>query len=86
MLLGRVAGPEAEDIVMTAGEELIQEGFEKGFEKAKRGTLLDLLRQRFGSEVNAAVEARLAAASVLQISKWLGHFVSSSSLAELLAD
>lgn len=85
--MGRVAGPEAEDIVMTAGDELIQEGIEKGIEKGERRMLLRFLRMRFGGAVDAAIESRVAAASERRIDRWVERMQSPSlSLAEVLAD
>jgi len=88
--LERVAGPDAKDTVMTAGERLIQQGIEKGEErgilKGERALLLRLLRKRFGTQVDAAVELRLEAASAEQIACWAERLLSAATLSELLAD
>ena len=76
--LDRVAGPDAKDTIMTAGENLIQQG--------ERAVLLRLLRQRFGSQVDAEIERRLAAASAAQITTWVGRVLPAATLTELLAD
>lgn len=84
--LERVAGPEAKDIIMTAGERLIQQGEERGFQKGERALLLRLLRKRFGNQVDAEIEQRLALASAEQIAVWAERVLSAPTLAELLAD
>jgi hypothetical protein len=48
--------------------------------------LLHLLRHRFGSEVDAQVEARVAAASFEQLQAWSARLLSTPTLAALLAD
>src|SRR5262249_6183746 len=50
--LERVAGPEAKDSVMTAGERLIQQGEDRGIQKGERALLLRQLRKRFGNQVD----------------------------------
>ncbi len=88
--LERVAGPDTKDTIMTAGERLIQQGEERGIQKGiqqgERAVLLRLLRQRFGSHVDADVEQRLATASAQQITTWIERALSAATLAELLAD
>jgi hypothetical protein len=92
--LVRVVGPDAKEIIMTAGERLIQQGEERGVEKgiqqgiqqAERTMLLRLLRQRFGSQVDAEVERRLAAATAEQRHRWADRVLTATTLAELLAD
>jgi predicted transposase/invertase (TIGR01784 family) len=88
--LERVAGPEAKDTVMTAGERLIQQGEERGLQKGirqgERALLLRLLRMRFGNQVDDATERRLEAASAEQIAVWAERVLSAATLAELLAD
>ena len=63
-------------------EESRAEGRQEGF----REMLLRLLRLRFGSEVDADVEQRVATASVGQIEAWTVRLLSAPTLAELLAD
>src|SRR5204862_1668925 len=90
-LLDRVAGPEAKDIVMTAGERLIQQGEERGLQKGlqqgiqqgERALLLKLLRKRFGTQVDDATERRLEAASAEQIAIWAERVLSVATLTEL---
>ena len=75
---------------MTAGQQLIEQGIAQGIEKGRRQgiqeVLLRLLRQRFGNEVTAHVEQRIATASVEEIDTWFARVVSAATLAELFAD
>jgi hypothetical protein len=50
------------------------------------GILLLLLRKRFGQQVDAAIEQRVATASREQIATWAERVLSAATLAELLAD
>jgi hypothetical protein len=92
--LERVAGPEAKDTIMTAGERLIQQGEERGIQKGiqqgieqgERAVLLRLLRQRFGSQVDTDTERRLATATTDQLATWVERVLSAATLTELLAD
>ena len=88
--LERVAGPDAKDTIMTAGERLIQQGIERGIqrgiEQGERAVLLRLLRQRFGSQMDAETERRMATASTDQLAAWVERALSTATLAELLAD
>jgi predicted transposase/invertase (TIGR01784 family) len=88
--LERVAGPEAKDTVMTAGERLIQQGeargLQKGIQQGERALLLRQLRKRFGNQVDDATERRLEAASAEQIAIWAERVLSAATLTELLAD
>ena len=92
--LERVAGPEAKDAVMTAGERLIQQGEERGIQKGiqqgiqqgERALLLRLLRKRFGSQIDADIERRVEAASAEQIGTWAERVLSAMTLTELLAN
>jgi hypothetical protein len=77
-VLQREIGPEVKDIIMTIGEQFIQQG--------ERRLLLHLLRKRFGAQVNADTERRLAAATPEQIALWAERVFSAATLAELLED
>ncbi|HEY0482363.1 MAG TPA: Rpn family recombination-promoting nuclease/putative transposase [Kofleriaceae bacterium] len=93
-LLERDLGPEAKDAIMTAGQQLIEQGRQQGIEQGvqqgrQQGIqelLLRLLRQRFGGEVNTQVEQRIAAASLEQVDAWSARVLSAATLSELLAD
>jgi hypothetical protein len=96
--LERVAGSEAKDTVMTAGERLIQQGeerglakglekgLEKGIQQGERALLLRQLRKRFGNHVDDATAQRLETASAEQIAIWAERVLSAETLTELLAD
>jgi len=79
---------------MTAGERLIQQGEEQGIQRGiqqgiqqgERKTLLRQLQQRFGDEVDADIETRVAAATTEQIDAWVVRVLTVSTLAELFAD
>jgi hypothetical protein len=81
-------GPEVEETVMTAGERLIQQGYDKGFEEAQRDTLcaalLKLLDQRFG-RLPAAVESRIEAAGAEDLERWLDRVIAARSLDDVFA-
>jgi hypothetical protein len=89
-----VAGPEAKDTIMTAGERLIQQGEERGIEQGiepgieqgERAVLLRLLRQRFGNQVAPETERRIATASNDQLATWVERMLSTATLTQLLAD
>jgi flagellar motor switch protein FliG len=74
--------PQTKDTIVTAGQQLIEQGRQQGIQQL----LLRLLRQRFGDEVDAHVEQRIAAASVEQIEIWSVRVLSAATLAEVLAD
>jgi predicted transposase/invertase (TIGR01784 family) len=88
--LERVVGPDTKDTIMTAGERLIQKGVEQGIlqgiQQGERKLLLRQLRQRFGNQVDANVEARIATASPEQVDTWAQRVLSVTTLTELLAD
>lgn len=60
---------------MTAGQRLIEEGRQQERAESRprvQGMMRQLLRQRFGSQVAAEVERRVAAASIEQVETWIG--------------
>ncbi len=97
-LLEREIGPEAKEAIVTAGQQLIeqgrqegrqqgrQEGRQEGRQQGIREVLLRQLRQRFGHEVDARVEQRIAAAAAEKLETWSERVLSAVTLAELLAD
>ena len=85
-LLERDLGPEAKDAVMTAGQQIYDQGIEKGRRQGFQESLLRLLQQRFGGAVTPQVEQRIAAASLEQIDAWSARVLSAATLAELFAD
>ncbi|HEY0477977.1 MAG TPA: Rpn family recombination-promoting nuclease/putative transposase [Kofleriaceae bacterium] len=94
-LLEREVGPEAKDTIMTAGERLVEQGIQQGIQQRiqrERTILLRLLRQRFGDDVTADVEHRLAMASVDQVDAWTERVLAATerglvdaTLADLLS-
>jgi hypothetical protein len=69
---------------MTAGERLIQQGEQRGIQRGERAALLRLLKQRFGSQVDADIERRVEAAASEEIATWLDRVLSAATLAEVL--
>jgi hypothetical protein len=93
-LLEREIGPETKDIIVTTGQQLIeqgrQQGIEQGIEQGRQqgiqALLLRQMRQRFGDEVDTHVEQRIVTASVEQIETWSMRVLSAATLAELFAN
>jgi len=89
-LLERELGPEAKEAIVTAGQQLIEQGRQEGRREGRRegecALLLRLLRRRFGDAVNTAIEQRIATASIEQIDTWTERVLSAATLTELLAD
>ena len=71
---------------MTAGQQLIEQGIQQGRQEERQRLLLQFLRQRFGDEVDAQVERRIAAASGEQMEVWIMRVLSAATTSELLAD
>jgi hypothetical protein len=71
--------------VVTAGQQIRQEGIEQGRREGECALLLRQLRRRFGDAVNANVEQRIATASLEQIDTWAERVLSAAKLTELLA-
>jgi predicted transposase/invertase (TIGR01784 family) len=93
-LLEREIGPEAKEAIVTAGQQIREEGRQEGRQEGRRegrregecAVLLRQLRRRFGDAVNADIEQRVATASIEQIDTWAERVLSAATLAELLAD
>ena len=87
-LLARQVGREAAEEIMTTAEMLRREGEARGEArgelKGKRGTLLLLLRQRFG-RLPAAAVARVNEAGTGELDAWSGRVLTASSLEDVLA-
>lgn len=60
--------------------------WEEARQEGRQEVLLRVLRLRFGGEVDAHVEQRVARASAEQIETWIARLLSAPTLAELLAD
>jgi putative YhgA-like transposase len=90
-LLTHQIGPETEEAIVTAGQLLIDQGFQEGFQQGERAgfqqgeraTLLLLLRHRFGNQVDKHVEERVATASIERIETWTIRMLSAATLADL---
>jgi len=85
-LLEREIGPQAKDTIVTAGQQLIEQGRKEGRQQGFQEVLLRLLRQRFGDQVDTQVEQRIVTASVEQIETWSMRVLSAATLAELFAN
>lgn len=82
--LEREVGPEANEIMKTYAEELIEQGLQDGRVTGQREMLLKLLRQRFGY-LNARTEQRIATATGEQLDAWTSRILSAATLGEVLA-
>jgi len=89
-LLERELGPEAKEAIVTAGQQIREEGRQEGRREGRRegecAVLLRQLRRRFGTAVNTDIEQRIATASIEQIDTWTERVLSAATLTELLAD
>jgi len=89
-LLEREIGPEAKDAIVTAGQQLIEQGIQRGRQEGRQEgfqeLLLSFLRQRFGDAVTPSVEQRISSAPIEQIKSWYKRVLSSTTLAEVFAD
>jgi hypothetical protein len=84
-LLARELGPHAEEAIVTAGQRLIEEGRQEGRLQGFKEAFLQLLQQRFGNQVDSAIERRVAEAPTEQIEAWFRRVLSASTLSELFA-
>jgi predicted transposase/invertase (TIGR01784 family) len=66
-------------------EQGLRQGVEQGRREGIEGMLLRLLRQRFGDQVDAGVEQRVAGASIEEIEAWSGRVLTAPTLSELFA-
>src|SRR4029079_10828281 len=86
-LLARQVGREAAEEIMTTAEMLRREGEARGVKKGevlgKRGTLLLLLRQRFG-RVPAAAAALIDKAGGAELDVWSARVLTASALDDVL--
>src|SRR5262249_7060059 len=73
-------------VLETALEEAEVKGNARGVQQGERALLLRQLRRRFGDEVNAEVERRVAAASAEQVEMWAVRVLSATTLSGVLAD
>jgi len=88
-LLTREIGPHTQEAIVTAGQLLIEEGRQQGREEGRKGfqeVILQLLRQRFGDQVDSIVERRIIEASLEQVQAWTTRVLSAATLSELFAN
>lgn len=93
-LIERGIGPEAKEAIVTAGQQLIEQGRQEGRQEGRlegrlegrQESLRILVRQRFGPEIDADVERRIAAASLEQVEIWFARILDAATLGELLDD
>jgi hypothetical protein len=82
-----VVGSEHAEEIMTAGEQLIERGVQRGLERGRREmqeeTLLRVLRIRFGA-LPEAVVARVHGAESAQVSAWFDRAVTAPTLQDVL--
>jgi hypothetical protein len=80
-----VVGEESREEIMTAAQILEQRGWERGLEQGVRGTLLMLLRTRFG-DVPDGARARIEAATKARLEVWAQRVLTARSVDEVLAE
>lgn len=83
--LRRIGGPEAEEVAVTAGEQLIERGREQGREQGRlegeRRILLRILA-RLGT-VTPEVDARVQAAPEEDLERWADLALSANSVQDV---
>jgi hypothetical protein len=70
--------------MLTYGQKLEQQGFDRGVEKGQRTTLLRQLTRRFGTLPEPVAE-RVAGATPADIERWLDRILDAGSLDEVFA-
>jgi len=78
----RQLGEEAEEVAVTAGEKLLDQGRSEGLLEGERRILLRLLRKRF-SPIPETVEARLKSATETQLEEWSDRVLAAETLDEV---
>ncbi|MBL4850205.1 MAG: Rpn family recombination-promoting nuclease/putative transposase, partial [Planctomycetes bacterium] len=79
--LRRVGGPEAEEVAVTAGEQLMEQGRAQGRLEGERRFLLRGLR-RLGS-VSPEIVTRVESATESELETWAERLFSAGSVAEV---
>ena len=86
--LGRIGGPKAEEVAVTAGEQLMErgrrEGEATGVLKGERRILLRILA-RIGT-VTPEIDARVQAACEADLERWAELAVSANSVEDVFKD
>lgn len=83
-LLEKALGSKAAETVMTYAEELRQEGRRQGREEGLRAAVLQVLEVRFGA-LPAGIDARVAAAGLADLERWLRRAVTAANLDEVFS-
>ena len=85
-VLRSVLGSQADEVIVTAGQQLIeqgrQQGLEQGLEQGKvamRSVLLRMLERRFGAPTTA-VRERVESASLGDLELWTERLLEADSL------
>jgi hypothetical protein len=83
----RLLGPRAEEIAMTIAEQLIEEGREEGRQEGRIATLRRQLAFKFKLQtLDPAFEARLQAATLAALDRYLERVLIADSVAAVFAD
>jgi predicted transposase/invertase (TIGR01784 family) len=88
-LLEREIGPETKEAIVTAGQQLREEGRQEGRQEGqdeRREIFRLLVRQRFGAAVSTDIEQRISSAPIQQIDRWFKRVISAATLTDLFAD
>ena len=81
--LAAATGGEAKEEIVTAADQLREQGRQRGLEQASRDILLDLLHERFDPLPDTAI-ARVAAASLAQLREWSKRVLKAPTLDDVL--
>jgi predicted transposase/invertase (TIGR01784 family) len=81
-----LAGPEAEETIMTTAEKLRQEGRQEGALQGRREQLLRLLRVKFGRDLPEDAQARVDNAMTDELDRWAERVLTASTLDEVFAE
>ena len=84
-ILKQLERPEVSETVMTAAEQLRDEGRKEGEEQTQRANLLLLLNQRFGP-LSELILARIRRADLAQLDRWFKCGNTAQSLDAVFAD
>lgn len=82
MLRSVLGNKKAEHVMMTAGQQLIEQGRQEGIEQGQRKILRRQLERRFG-ELPVAITEQVEAASVSDLERWADQILLANSLDEL---
>ena len=80
--LGEAVSPEVQEAVMTAAEQLLKQGEERGRLRERRENLFTLLSARFG-DLSQDARDRVESATGEQLSAWIKQGATASSLQDV---